>query len=308
MKLSTLLCLTLLIIGIMTLPDPCNEIEERGERGGRKGQGQFIKRNECDGFFKRDGAADTEDTEDYMSSKFLTESSSSSQKIQTYSERRRKKLEKSNIEGYIKPRHEIEEEKRIQGLSKRIDNEDNESPGLKLLIKMGYEKGKSLGKDQNNNSGLIEPLDIEIKKGAELYCNVFVLWNRYGIGMSTEIKRKAQTELIKAVKREKIEEETFIQRMSQESVNKRIEQQLNTIRRGIENNVFWLHIENEEQEIEEIENEEEEFEKLETNEKLDIILTYLRNRYHYCFWCGSDYDSAEELLRECPGTKEEDHE
>ncbi|RHZ67766.1 hypothetical protein Glove_299g26 [Diversispora epigaea] len=246
------------------------------------------------------------DSEDYMSPKYLTETSSSSEKIQTYSERRRKKLEKSNLEGYIKPRHEIEEERRNQGLSKRIDNEDNESPGLKLLIKMGYEKGKSLGKDQNNNSGLIEPLDIEIKK------------DRLGIGMSTEIKRKAQTELVKAVKREKIEEETFIQRMSQERENKRIEQQLNTIRRvcenldkkkGIENNVFWLNIENEEQEIEKIENEEEEeFEKLETNEKFDLIHTYLRNRYHYCFWCGSDYDSAKELLRECPGTKEVDHE
>lgn len=46
---------------------------------------------------------------------------------------------------------------------------------------------------------------------------------------------------------------------------------------------------------------------MQANEKLDLILAYLRNQYHYCFWCGCDYNSAEELLRECPGTNEDDH-
>lgn len=114
------------------------------------------------------------DSEDYMSSKYLTEINSSSEKIQSYSELRRKKLEEAKLKRHIKPRHEIEEERRKQGLSKRIDTGDAESPGLKLLMKMGYEKGKSLGKDQNNNSGLKEPLDIEIKKGEFSFFGVFV--------------------------------------------------------------------------------------------------------------------------------------
>lgn len=52
--------------------------------------------------------------------------------------------------------------------------------------------------------------------------------------MSTEIKRKAQTELAKAAKREKIEEENFIKRMSKENSNKRINQQLDIVQRVCE--------------------------------------------------------------------------
>ena len=37
------------------------------------------------------------------------------------------------------------------------------------------------------------------------------------------------------------------------------------------------------------------------------LLLYLRNRHLYCFFCGSFYDSLEELARECPGLGEEDH-
>jgi hypothetical protein len=42
-------------------------------------------------------------------------------------------------------------------------------------------------------------------------------------------------------------------------------------------------------------------------ERLVIILAYLRDRYHYCFWCGTQYKSGDELETSCPGTNEEDH-
>ncbi|CAG8851583.1 10355_t:CDS:1, partial [Racocetra persica] len=85
------------------------------------------------------------DNDDYMSSKYLTEiSSSSTTEPKTYSELRRQKL--SSKSGYIKPLREREKESREQGLSKRIDD-NTDSPGLKLLKKMGYEIGKPLGKD-----------------------------------------------------------------------------------------------------------------------------------------------------------------
>ncbi|RHZ67765.1 hypothetical protein Glove_299g27 [Diversispora epigaea] len=59
MKLSTLLCLTLLIIGIMTLPVfsyPCNEIDKRDQpqgEGSRGGGGKVKRHNECDRLYKR---------------------------------------------------------------------------------------------------------------------------------------------------------------------------------------------------------------------------------------------------------------
>src|SRR6266511_877144 len=104
--------------------------------------------------------------EDYMSPKFLVEQSTSTEKeTKTYSERRREKLLSNR--GYIKPRRELEKESREKGLAKRIDEEDNtESPGLKILKKWGYKKGMSLGESSKNEGGRgrTEPLGIEIKQ------------------------------------------------------------------------------------------------------------------------------------------------
>jgi hypothetical protein len=99
------------------------------------------------------------DSDDYMSSKFLTESSLEPSQLLTYSERRRQK-QLSN-KSYNKPRRELEKEYRDRALAKRIDTEENESPGLKLLKKMGYEQGKGLGKDL----GRTEPINFEMKQG-----------------------------------------------------------------------------------------------------------------------------------------------
>jgi rubrerythrin len=42
-------------------------------------------------------------------------------------------------------------------------------------------------------------------------------------------------------------------------------------------------------------------------QRLEQVLDYLRNAYYYCFWCGTQYASAEELEKDCPGLTEEDH-
>ncbi|KAF9779482.1 hypothetical protein BJ322DRAFT_1101710 [Thelephora terrestris] len=42
-------------------------------------------------------------------------------------------------------------------------------------------------------------------------------------------------------------------------------------------------------------------------QRLEQVLEYLRNTYHYCFWCGTQYLSVEELEADCPGVTEEDH-
>ncbi|CAG8554725.1 7094_t:CDS:2 [Acaulospora morrowiae] len=252
----------------------------------------------------------TSDSEDYMSSKYLVEVPQTSEH-QTYSERRRKKLQTNS--GYIKPRHVLDKESLEQGLSRRIDTE--ESPGMRILMKMGYEKGKPLGKE-SNGSGLTEPLPVELKKG--------IVLDRLGIGMSAQIKRKAQNELDKAAKQAKIEEEVFIERMSKERMTRKLEGQLNKIRKmcqtldnrkEIQYNIFWPQLEEDDEQSKDVpenslhasEDESEEFEKLPSKEKFDLILTYLRDQYHYCFWCGCEYNCAEELLEVCPGIKEDDH-
>lgn len=42
-------------------------------------------------------------------------------------------------------------------------------------------------------------------------------------------------------------------------------------------------------------------------DRLQLVLSYLRVTYAYCFYCGTEYDSQEELAEECPGPEEEDH-
>lgn len=41
--------------------------------------------------------------------------------------------------------------------------------------------------------------------------------------------------------------------------------------------------------------------------RVGLLLSYLRSEYHYCFWCGCQYTSQEELSAECPGEGEADH-
>lgn len=41
--------------------------------------------------------------------------------------------------------------------------------------------------------------------------------------------------------------------------------------------------------------------------KIDMICLYLRDKYVYCVWCGTRFDDADELEKNCPGLTEPDH-
>ena len=58
-------------------------------------------------------------------------------------------------------------------------------------------------------------------------------------------------------------------------------------------------------ELDQEDTELEEFEALEPLQKLEKIVLFLRDRWHYCFWCKFRYPDAE--MEGCPGTTEEDH-
>lgn len=42
-------------------------------------------------------------------------------------------------------------------------------------------------------------------------------------------------------------------------------------------------------------------------DRLRLVLSYLRENYAYCFWCGTQYDIAEEMDSQCPGEDEDSH-
>ncbi|KAI0770789.1 hypothetical protein BC629DRAFT_1442099 [Irpex lacteus] len=49
------------------------------------------------------------------------------------------------------------------------------------------------------------------------------------------------------------------------------------------------------------------FLRLGAADRLQLVLDYLRRRYAYCFWCGTDYEDQEDMENNCPGPDEEAH-
>ncbi|KAG8813651.1 hypothetical protein FRC19_002293 [Serendipita sp. 401] len=41
--------------------------------------------------------------------------------------------------------------------------------------------------------------------------------------------------------------------------------------------------------------------------RLDEVLGYMRGKHHFCFWCGTEYKSKEEMDATCPGETEDMH-
>ncbi|KAJ3988104.1 hypothetical protein F5890DRAFT_1583607 [Lentinula detonsa] len=42
-------------------------------------------------------------------------------------------------------------------------------------------------------------------------------------------------------------------------------------------------------------------------DRLTLVISYLRDHYAYCFWCGTHYDGQDEMKNNCPGPYEEAH-
>lgn len=57
--------------------------------------------------------------------------------------------------------------------------------------------------------------------------------------------------------------------------------------------------------VEEEDEELEQFEAKTFKERLDTVVQYLREKYHYCFWCKYKY--PDESMDGCPGTDEDSH-
>lgn len=49
------------------------------------------------------------------------------------------------------------------------------------------------------------------------------------------------------------------------------------------------------------------FLRLGPRDRLKLLLDYLREKYSYCFWCGTQYEDAIDLEQNCPGLEEDDH-
>ena len=64
-------------------------------------------------------------------------------------------------------------------------------------------------------------------------------------------------------------------------------------------------LEEEDIELDQDDEELDEFEGLDVADRLQKLVAYLRERWHYCFWCKYRY--PDESMDGCPGITEEEH-
>lgn len=302
--------------------------------------------------------------EDFMSDKFLKQPDEASSKSktnsvqidhqdETYSQRRKRKiLEATKLHQTKKSRVQMEIEAREEGLNRNLiqpssstsnlnsfDNLSNQSHGkaVKMMLKMGYQPGSSLGLKPSDSSSN-HPIKIVPKS------------DRSGIG----IKKPDHYQLTRLFLSEK--EDGRFSNLSEEELEQRQKfinqsrhrfdgQKLDRFlsrasrtcedldrRRGLESNLFWIDSSSAHQvdhqdlsTLDRLISTEDQLDPqasmdpqidpqdhsnwlaLDPSIRLSCILEYLRQEYFYCMWCGCQYESSEDLSTECPGEEEDDH-
>ncbi|CAG9760352.1 unnamed protein product [Ceutorhynchus assimilis] len=224
----------------------------------------------------------------------------------------KKKLETSNKRQ--KTLGELERENREIGLSTAISNENK---GFRMLEKMGFMPGDTLGKSR---PGIKEPIDIVLKQGTS------------GVGRESHIKEvqaRKQQYRVKNLKHYEMqfrvankERKNFAQIRKDFFKAQKICEELDfrsKIKDPIED-FFWpketikrrRKMEKTEKEYSDdagtdSSDEDDEFEQYITEENLFAIIDYIRNKHVYCLYCVITGIDMEDLKENCPGPYRIDH-
>jgi len=312
-----------------------------------------------------------DDEDDYMS---MAIPEPEKQEKETSIQRRVRKQREAQLKGRTKSKAERENEEREAREAALATSMDTSNKGFKMMTKLGYKPGGTLGQSENART---EPIELSLKEG------------RGGIGMDSEKKRKFREHVEHEAKRVKAEEGDYRERLRQEREEKRLEGQTFGAMKVAEKldteseekakaehdealhvdtkepihsdtqtkkplksiNVLWRQLvrhrigrererrirnelqqslsrnpayddpeEDEEDKqaignvdktaVAEIELEEEdpeldEFIGLPIAERLERLVHYLRDTYHYCFWCKFQY--PDDTMDGCPGITEDEH-
>ncbi|KAJ1501505.1 G patch domain-containing protein 11 [Coelomomyces lativittatus] len=263
---------------------------------------------------------DEVEDEDYMSSLYIDESTSSS--LSFTSTKKRKQPSSASVPT-------------VEQQPKKLDRSNI---GMQVLLKLGYQEGHALGKQQQ---GRLEPLPIPIRLG------------RKGIGLSQSKLSHEVEPTTSSSTLPNSQVSTSLQQIHQEKYRawtntkfnlksvlwdiqkcRRMCYQLDQQVQSTSFFFYWpivhqpssssssssLEINSEISltEIEEDTHESDllpsslppesmEFEQLDPLSQLDLLLSYLRSTYSYCLYCGCSFPTSEEMKLECPGVSREEH-
>ncbi|KAF2187799.1 G-patch-domain-containing protein [Zopfia rhizophila CBS 207.26] len=163
--------------------------------------------------------AQSDDEDDYMTMVF---DEPKKKGTETSLQRRARIRAENEIKARVKSKTELEAEEaasRETGLDTAIDPSNK---GFKLMAKLGYKPGETLGKSENARK---EPIRVTIKENKNA-----------GIGVDSEKKRKFREEMENEAKRVKVEEGDYRDRVRQENEEKRLEYEL----RNAQKTAQWL--------------------------------------------------------------------
>uniref|UniRef100_A0A1A9WL79 G patch domain-containing protein 11 n=1 Tax=Glossina brevipalpis TaxID=37001 RepID=A0A1A9WL79_9MUSC len=267
----------------------------------------------------------SEDDEDYMSDKFLNGVQDVRPSLIYNRSKKRQLGVAEKQQEVIKKQKDskklrlgfMDNEKLQDALKKPLTNDNK---GFQMLAKMGYKAGQSLGKSVTTNKELkpaVEPISITLK------CD------RQGLGREAalkELKEKRQ-EIIRRRLLEKSSGEISLDEYRRRSAQKAEERStLNALRKcqTICENLdreayvevpemfwFWCEREKETEEIPETPDNTAEEDCTDDNytsiEKLEMLTSYLRTSYRFCYWCGISYEDDEDIIENCPGLSKDDH-
>ena len=72
---------------------------------------------------------------------------------------------------------------------------------------------------------------------------------------------------------------------------------------------FWPAVEKppKEEDEEEVEEETEDIDPFTPDEKLEMLIAYLRDEHSYCIYCGINFLNEKDMNDTCPGPLRDDH-
>jgi Domain of unknown function (DUF4187)/G-patch domain len=185
---------------------------------------------------------------------------------------------------------------------------DETNRGFKLLQKFGYQSSQGgLGK---LNTGLAVPLTVE-KRDAN---------DRAGLGV-TEVKKRKLNEIVAKETLQEVQRDQIVRTFKTElQLQQRAaatQRNLAAARRslyeldcrsGIIENTLWPEDAKSDTGSDEAIIAEPGLSSAQNcSTQLDECTAYLKEMYHFCIFCGIQYDNQEEFEQGCPGPHEDDH-
>lgn len=230
----------------------------------------------------------------------------------------KKQAEHSKLQKNAAKATTVNNERLQQTLSQPLSTDNK---GFQMMAKMGYKSGTGLGKQADAR---IEPIGITIKN------------DRGGLGREAAIAELAAKRqelrrahlLLKAgiESSADVSTEAYRRRATQKAEERKLNYDLKRCQQTCESldlaagisepdlAFFWPPKPTEETDeedletlTEEVQAEETEAEEYSASEQLELLTSYLRTGYTFCYWCGTHYESVEDLDANCPGLTRDEH-